>query len=71
MAFPSLGNFNYVVVPVSIDFLSNSKRDVPFHRIVDDYSRADRSGLLDHLRDVPWEDVFKFSASFAASEFCE
>ena len=23
------------------------------------------------VRDVPWEDVFKFSASAAASEFCE
>ena len=23
------------------------------------------------LRDVPWEDIFKLSASAAASEFCE
>ena len=22
-------------------------------------------------RDVPWEDIFKFSASAAATEFCE
>ena len=29
-----------------------------------DYSR-------DHLRDVPWEDIFKLCASAAASEFCE
>ena len=37
-----------------------------------DYSRADWDGLRDHLRDVPWEDIFKFSASAAAaSEFCE
>ena len=28
-------------------------------------------GLRDHLRDVPWEYVFKLSASAAASEFCE
>ena len=28
-------------------------------------------GLCDHLRDVPWEDIFKLSASTAASEFCE
>ena len=27
--------------------------------------------VLDHLRDVPWEDIFKLSASAAASEFCE
>ena len=27
-------------------------------------------GLRDHIRDVPWEDIFKLSASAAASEFC-
>ena len=36
-----------------------------------DYSRADWDGLCDHLRDVPWKDIFKLSASTAASEFCE
>ena len=36
-----------------------------------DYSCADWDGLRDHLRDVPWEDTFKLSASAAASEFCE
>ena len=36
-----------------------------------DYSRADWDGLCDHLRDAPWEDIFKLSASAAASEFCE
>ena len=31
------------------------------------------SGMVfrDHLRDVPWDDIFKFGASAAASEFCE
>ena len=71
MAFPLLGNSDHVVVSVSIDFPSNSQRDVPFHRIAYDYSRADWDGLRDHLRDVPWEDIFKLSASAAASEFCE
>ena len=28
-------------------------------------------GLRDHLRDVSWEDIFKLSASAAASEFCK
>ena len=28
-------------------------------------------GLCDHLRDNPWEDIIKLSASAAASEFCE
>ena len=35
-----------------------------------DYS-ADWDDLCDHLRDVPWEDIFKLSASAAANEFCE
>ena len=30
-----------------------------------------RDSLHDHLRDVPWQDIFKLSASAAASEFCE
>ena len=71
MAFPLLANSDHVVVSVSIDFPSNSQRDAPFHRIAYDYSRADWDGLPDHLRDVPWEDIFKLSASAAASEFCE
>ena len=36
-----------------------------------DYSCADWDGLRDHLRDLPWENIFKLSASAAASEFCE
>ena len=32
---------------------------------------ADWDGLRDHLRDVPWEDIFKLGASAAASEICE
>ena len=36
-----------------------------------DYSCADWDSLCDHLRDVPWEDIFKLGASVAASEFCE
>ena len=71
MAFPPLGNSDHVVVSVSIDFPTNSQRDAPFHRILYDYSHADWDGLRDHLRDVPWEDIFKLSASAAASEFCE
>ena len=71
MAFPPLGNSDHVVVSVSIDFPRNSKQDTPFHRMAYDYSRADWDGLRDHLRDVPWEDIFKLSASAAASQFCE
>ena len=58
--FPSIRKFWYVIVSVSIDFLSNSQRDALFHRIAyDDYSFADWDGLRDHVRDVPCEDIFK------------
>ena len=71
MAFPPLGNSDHVVLSVSIDFPINSKQNTPFHRVAYDYSRADWDVLCDHLRDVPWKDIFKLSASAAASEFCK
>ena len=71
MAFLPLGNSDHVVVSVSIDFPINSQQDAPFHRIAYDYSGADWDGLRDHLRDVPWEDIAKLSASAADNEFCE
>ena len=70
MAFRPLENSDHVV-SVSIDFPTFSLRDAPFHRIAYDYSHADWDGLRDHLRDVPWENIFKLGASAAASEFCE
>ena len=66
----SLGNPGHVV-SVSIDFPSNPQRNVLFHRIAYNYSYADWDGLRDHLRDAPWEDIFKLGAFAAASEFCE
>ena len=71
MAFPPLRNYDCVVDTVSTDFPSNSKWDALFHCIAYDYSLADWDSLGDHLRDVPWEDIFKLSVSAAASEFCE
>ena len=56
MAFPPLGNSDHVVVSASVAY---------------DYSLADWDGLRDHLRDVPWEYIFKLRASATASEFCE
>ena len=67
MASTPLGNSDHVVVSVSIDFTT----DASFHRIAYDYCRANWDGLSDHLRDVPWEHIFKIGASAAASEFCE
>ena len=55
----------------SIDFPINSQWDAPFNRIAYDYSCANWDGLHDHLRDVPCDNIFKFGASAAASEFCE
>ena len=63
-----MGNSDHVL-SVSIDFLSNSKHDSLFHRIAYDYSWTDWKSLCNHLGDVPWEDIFKFSASAMASEF--
>ena len=71
MAFPPLGNSDHIAVSVSIYFPINSKQDTPFHGVTYDYSRADWNGLCYHLRDVPWEDIFKLSPSVAVSEFCE
>ena len=53
MVLPPLGNFDHVVLSVSIDLPINSKQDALFHHIRYDYSRADWDDLCDHLRDVP------------------
>ena len=71
MAFPPLGNSDHVILSVSIDFPSNSQWDALLHHISYDYSRAEWDGLCDHLRDNPWENIFKIGASAAASGFCE
>ena len=68
MVFPPLGNSDHVVVSVFTDFPINSKQDALLHHVAYDYSHADWNGLRDHLRDVPWEDIFSASAT---SEFCE
>ena len=71
MAFPPLENSDHVVVSALIDFPLNSQQGALFHCIAYDYSCADWNGLWDQLRNVPWEDIFKLSASAAASELCE
>ena len=52
MGFTLLGNSDHVVVSFLIDLLSNLHRDVLFHCIAYDYSRADWDGIHDHLREV-------------------
>ena len=46
-----------MLLSVSTNFSSKLQWDALFDRIAYDYSRADREGLCDHLRDVPWEDT--------------
>ena len=70
MVFPPLVNSDHVVVSISIDFPSYLEQDT-FHCITYDYFCADWDGLHDHLRDLPWKDIFKLSASAATSEICE
>ena len=66
VVFPPLGDSD--VVAFFIDFRSNLKGDdAPFYRKSYDHFCADRDGLCDHLRDVPWEDIFKLSSSAAAA----
>ena len=67
MAFPPLENSDHFVVSVSIDFPSDCQQDAPFHCIAHDYPHTYWDGLHDHLRDVPWEDIFKLGATAAAS----
>ena len=54
-----------------VTFCQTQKPDAPFHGIVHDYSCADWNSLHDHLRDVPWENIFKLNVSAAAREFCK
>ena len=71
MAFLPFGNSDHVVGSVSIDFTINSKQDASFHCIAYDYSRADWDCLRDHLRDVPWDNIYKLKASTAPGELHE
>ena len=63
MVLTPLRNYDHVVVSLFIDFLSNSKGDDLFHSIAYDCFCTYWDSLHDHLKDVPWEDIFKFGAS--------
>ena len=68
MDFPPLINFDHVV-SVSIDFSVKPKGDAPFHSMAYDRFCADWDGLCDHLRNVPWEDIFKVCVRYFLSNF--
>ena len=67
----TLENSDHVAVSVAIDFPTNTRQDVLFHRIAYDYSCTNSDNLCYHLRDIPWGDIFKLSTSVAASELYE
>ena len=70
--FPSIGKF-WSCSCLSFHWLSNKFKmgcPVSLHSLYD-YSRADWDSPRDHLRDVPWEDIFKPSAPAASSKFCD
>ena len=71
MAFLPFENSDHLIISFSVDCSLNSNWDAALHCKAYDYSPADWDGFCDNLRDVPWEDVFKASASAVASDFCE
>ena len=54
-----------------LTFHQTTKQDALFHCIAYDHSCTDWDGLCDHLRHVPWEDIFNSSVSAAARELCD
>ena len=58
VAFASFGNSDHVVVSVSSDFPSNSKKNAPVNLTAFDYPSADWDGLWNYLRNVPLVDIF-------------
>ena len=50
----------------TLNFPANSKEDEPFHCTIYEYCHSDCS-IRDHLRHVPWDDIFKLKLSAAAT----
>ena len=63
-----MGNSDHMVVSVDVKFVVTSTNEPPYHRTVYLYSKAEWDGLTDHLRGVPWLDIFKHDATYAAKE---
>ena len=66
-----LGSSDHVVVSVSVYFVVSSENDTPYHCRAFDYSKTDWNGFCDHLRDVPWNDIYRYGGSKGAFEFSE
>ena len=65
---PPLGESDHMVVSVDVKFVVKSTNEHPYHSTIYLYNKVDWDGLSDHLRDVPWLDIFKHDATYAAEE---
>ena len=54
---PPLGKSDHMVVSVDVKFVIKSTNE---------HIKADLDRLRNHLRDVPWLDIFKHDATYAA-----
>ena len=61
---------NLTIVSVDVQFVVKYTNEHPYHTVYS-YSKADWNGLRDHLRDVPWLDIFKHDATYAAKGITE
>ena len=59
------------MVSIFIVFAVSSEKDAPYHHKTFDYSRADWYGFCEDLRDVPWNNTYRYGASKATFEFYE
>ena len=71
VSHPPLGKSEHMVVSVDVKFVVKSTNEHPYHCTVYSYSKADWDGLRDHLRYVPWIDIFKHDATYAPKEIAE
>ena len=62
-----LGRSDHCMVTVAIDVQCKQSSDVPFHRTVYRYSKADWDGFRSYIADAPLDYIFKFRASKVAS----
>ena len=58
-------NGKTMVVCVDVKFVVRYTNDHPYHRNVYSYSEAEWDELMDHLRDMPWLDIFKHDTTYA------
>ena len=65
---PPLGKSDHMVVSIDVKFVVKSTNEHPYHRTIYSYIKADWDRFGDHPRDVPWLDIFKHDATFAAME---